>query len=139
MKLSLFVLHVCRWAKNGPIACSFDGKRLFSAYRSGGIAAIFDPTGNGSVMGPHGKCVLNLRSATSTSPPVADILREDGSLIARHIKQKEMEVDDTEKEKLEWNFQGLLIEFLPLSWEVCGPPSLSFILLDHSDTEDCKC
>jgi hypothetical protein len=105
-----------RWAKNGPIACSYDGKRLFSAYRSGGIAVILDTNGNGSVMNPKGKCVLNLR--LSDSNQVADVLsEEDGQLLSRHVKLNNSE-DNGNEQIHQWNFQGLLISFSPSIWEV---------------------
>jgi hypothetical protein len=51
-----------RWSRDGCIACSYDAFRLFSAYRSGAIAAVMDHAGNGSVMDLRGNCIVNIRN-----------------------------------------------------------------------------
>lgn len=101
-----------RWGENGPIACSFDGKRLFSSYRNGGIAVIFDINGDGSIMNPKGNCVVTIRVNDGNS--VADVLsEEDGRLVSRYIKSDPKEIGGHR-----WEFQGLVVSFSPVPWEV---------------------
>lgn len=76
-----------------------------------------DPNGNGTVMNPKGKCVLNIRSSINSS--TADVLSEDGNLISRYIKNQDLSSKRNEnnlQENIEWNFQGLLILFDPIKW-----------------------
>jgi hypothetical protein len=116
-----FIQELCRWGENGPIACSFDGKRLFSSYRNGGIAVILDTNGDGSIMNPRGNCVVTIRE--NDGDLVADILsEEDGRLVSRYLKS-----DPKETERHRWNFQGLMIFFFPDSWEV--HPSNSLVII----------
>ena len=96
-----------RWSKGGPVACSFESGRIFSSYRGGGIAVVFDRDGvNGSVMDNRGKTVL--------------LVNEGG---ARIMEAKTGRVLSEEKrggagEVHKWAFDGLAIEFLPSTWEI---------------------
>lgn len=108
-------IHLTRWDHNGPVACSFDGKRLFSAYRSGGIAAVMDSEGYGSIMTPDGECVLTIHCMESNL--VADLFsEEDGHLLSRYIRFHSG--PESKISPHHWKFQGLLITFSPDVWEV---------------------
>ena len=105
-----------RWSHNGSVACSFENNRLFGQYRNGAIAAVVDPGGNGTVMNPRGKCVLNLRVTGGGEGRVAEVLSDnDGSVLHLHEKG----VTPSEDQQLhEWKFQNMTIVFDPIAWEL---------------------
>lgn len=97
-----------RWGKNGAVACSFEGGRIFSSYRGGAIAVVLDKEGNGSVMDTKGKCVL-LISAGGT----ARVMDKTGRVLSEERKDQNSLVPC-----YKWSFDGLTIEFNPRVWEV---------------------
>jgi hypothetical protein len=74
-----------RWTKSGPIACSLEGGRLLSSYKSGSIAAMLDALGNGSMMDPKGRCLLVM---TQENSGVVKILDKSGNNVAVYEKDK---------------------------------------------------
>lgn len=94
------------------MACSFDGKRLFGAYRSGGIAVVMESEGHGSVITPTGECILNIHVVDSNF--VADLQSDDGQLLSRYVKSH----SSVKTKPQEWKFQELQISFFPDIWEV---------------------
>jgi Leucine-rich repeat (LRR) protein len=74
-----------RWTKSGPIACSLEGGRLLSSYKSGSIAAMLDAAGNGSIMDPKGRCLLVI---TQENGGVVKILDKSGNNVAVYEKHK---------------------------------------------------
>jgi len=116
-----------RWSHNGSVACSYENNRLFGQYRNGAIAAVVDPGGNGTVMNPRGKCVLNLRvtaSADGNAGTIAEVLSDtDGAVM--HVYEKtnieELQKDvnaNTEQQVHEWKFQNMVIAFDPAAWDL---------------------
>jgi len=133
-----------RWARTGPTACSFDNQRLFSSHKNGSIAAVVDPSGNGSVMTPAGRCVLNIR--VTKEGHVAEELTEDGTLIQNHHRRNiEATVEDKEDASVEqksqegdlnnssvWKFDGMRVRFVPSTWEVCVEVTNSRVTAEFS-------
>jgi hypothetical protein len=74
-----------RWTRSGPIACSLEGGRLLSSYKSGSIAAMLDAAGNGSMMDPKGRCLLVM---TQENSGVVKILDKSGNNVAVYEKDK---------------------------------------------------
>ena len=77
-----------RW-KKGPVAVSFERKRLFSSYKDGSIAAMCDADGNGSVMDTQGRNVLLLTSQKKNKDNIAcaKVLNpKSGRLLAEYRK-----------------------------------------------------
>jgi hypothetical protein len=120
-----------RWTKSGPIACSLEGGRLLSSYKSGSIAAMLDAAGNGSIMDPKGRCLLVM---TQENGGVVKILDKSGNNIAVYEKdkiqnQQQSESEGKEQKKIKdikdkfknhvWNFDGLKLEFDVQNWQVC--------------------
>lgn len=120
-----------RWTKSGPIACSLEGGRLLSSYKSGSIAAMLDAAGNGSIMDSKGRCLLVM---TQENGGVVKILDKSGKNVAVYEKdkiQKDQEQSESEGKELQkikdtkekfknhvWNFDGLRLEFDVQNWQV---------------------
>lgn len=100
----------CRWGKNGPVACTLDTSRLFASYRNGSIAVVLDASGNGSVMTPSGRCVLNLRGGG------AEAMDDKGAVVSVYDKEEQA---GRGGETVEWEFENVKVQFSPSNWEVC--------------------
>jgi hypothetical protein len=106
-----------RWSAGGPVACNMESGKIFAQYRGGSIACVLDSAGSGSVMDLKGKCVLIINENGS-----AKVLDRQGIPIATYYKDENnpLNIDTTTKKKNlhSWNFDSLLIEFYPKSWEL---------------------
>ena len=73
-----------------------------------------DPGGNGSVMNPRGKCIVNIR-VNDKNNSIAEVLSDnDGSVLHSYEK------GDNAVDKIhEWSFQNISISFDPPKWELC--------------------
>jgi hypothetical protein len=97
------------------VACTLDTSRLFASYRNGSIAVVLDASGNGSVMTPSGRCVLNLRGGG------AEAMDDKGAVVCVYSKEGQGRGGGTAKEA-EWEFDGVKVVFTPSNWEVRAMP-----------------
>lgn len=105
------------------MACSIDNGKLFASYRTGSIAVVLDRQGNGSVMDNRGKCVLLLTSKPPISSTATKGLErvlvmdpKSGEVLQTFVRGDECNGSATVYTK---NIEGILIEFLPATWDVC--------------------
>lgn len=126
-----------RWSVGGPVACNLENGKIFAQYRGGSIACVLDSAGSGSVMDMKGKCVLIINENGS-----AKVLDRLGTPIATYYKDENNPLNietTTNKKKLHtWNFDNLLIEFYPKSWELKIKVKSEKVLCEFSNISGVK-
>lgn len=109
------------------MCCSYDSSRLFSAYKSGAIAAVVDCSGNGSIMDLRGRCLLNLRAKRGGDATViveyADICDTGNNSVLHTFKHIPQGYSNMSKE----NMNSLQLEDGSIDTRQLTPEDIAFI------------